>query len=335
MRLDAALDGFARHLRAERGLSAHTVTAYESDLRSLLEFIESTTSLNEPFVEEPGVEQPGVGILTLDLLRDWLWRDAQNGLSNKSLARRTSSVRGFTGWLHRTGAIETDCGLRLKSPKPGSSLPRVLTLTNVSDILTHLESAAADDDPVAIRNLAIVELLYASGIRVSELASLDLPDVNLDDHVVRVTGKGSKERIVPFGIPAATALRRYLAIARPALIAEARDDAPQHSLNDAPQHSPHNAPHGSAYFVGARGARINVRTVYQLVASLLAELPGDGPIGPHTLRHTAATHVLDGGADLRIVQELLGHSSLATTQVYTHVSQERLKDSYERAHPRA
>jgi integrase/recombinase XerC len=327
VRLDAALDGFARHLRAERGLSAHTVTAYESDLRSLLEFIESTTSLDEADVDEDVVDDPGADILTLDLLRDWLWRDAQNGLSNKSLARRTSSVRGFTGWLHRTGAIETDCGLRLKSPKPGSSLPRVLTLTNVTVILTHLESAAADDDPVAIRNLAIVELLYASGIRVSELASLDLPDVNLDDHVVRVTGKGSKERIVPFGIPAATALRRYLAVARPALIAEARDDAPQHS--------PHNVPHASAYFVGARGARINVRTVYQLVASLLAELPGDGPIGPHTLRHTAATHVLDGGADLRIVQELLGHSSLATTQVYTHVSQERLKDSYERAHPRA
>jgi integrase/recombinase XerC len=199
----------------------------------------------------------------------------------------------------------------------------VLTLTNVSDILTHLEGAASDDDPLAIRNLAIVELLYASGIRVSELASLNVPDVSLDDHVVRVTGKGSKERIVPFGIPAATALRRYLVIARPALIADASHDSPQ---------VPHAA---SAYFVGARGARINVRTVYQLVASLLAELPGDGPIGPHTLRHTAATHVLDGGADLRIVQELLGHSSLATTQVYTHVSQERLKDSYARAHPRA
>lgn len=303
--MDAALDGFVRHLRAERGLSAHTVTAYESDLRSLLEYIESTTSHDDP----------GVDTLTLDLVRDWLWRDSQNGLSNKSLARRTSSVRGFTAWLTRTRAIEVDFGLRLKSPKPGSSLPRVLTLTNVTDILTHLEGEASDDDPVAIRNLAIVELLYASGIRVSELVSLNLPDVNLDDHVVRVTGKGSKERIVPFGIPAATALRRYLAIARPVLIAE--------------------SPHASAYFVGARGARINVRTVYQLVASLLAELPGDGPIGPHTLRHTAATHVLDGGADLRIVQELLGHSSLATTQVYTHVSQERLKDSYARAHPRA
>jgi integrase/recombinase XerC len=322
VRLDAALDGFARHLRAERGLSAHTVTAYESDLRSLLEFIESTTSLDEPVVDDPGVDR-----LTLDLLRDWLWRDAQNGLSNKSLARRTSSVRGFTAWLHRTGAIETDCGLRLKSPKPGSSLPRVLTLTNVTDILTHLESAADDDDSVAIRNLAIVELLYASGIRVSELASLNLPDVNLDDHVVRVTGKGSKERIVPFGIPAATALRRYLGLARPVLIAGSPQDSPQDSTR-----APLSA---EAFFVGARGARINVRTVYQLVASLLAELPGDGPIGPHTLRHTAATHVLDGGADLRIVQELLGHSSLATTQVYTHVSQERLKDSYERAHPRA
>jgi len=327
VRLDAALDGFVRHLRAERGLSAHTVTAYESDLRSLLEFIESSPALDDSSPNDQATADSGADILTLDLLRDWLWRDAQNGLSNKSLARRTSSVRGFTSWLQRTGVIETDCGLRLKSPKPGSSLPRVLTLTNVTDILTHLEGAASDDDPVAIRNLAIVELLYASGIRVSELASLNLPDVNLDDHVVRVTGKGSKERIVPLGIPAATALRRYLGLARPVLIAG--------SPHDSPQGSPRAPLSAEAYFVGARGARINVRTVYQLVASLLAELPGDGPIGPHTLRHTAATHVLDGGADLRIVQELLGHSSLATTQVYTHVSQERLKDSYERAHPRA
>jgi integrase/recombinase XerC len=323
VRLDAALDGFVRHLRAERGLSAHTVTAYESDLRSLLEFIETSTALDDSSPDDQTTADAGTDILTLDLLRDWLWSDAQNGLSNKSLARRTSSARGFTSWLQRTGAIETDCGLRLKSPKPGSSLPRVLTLTNVTDILTHLEDAASDDDPVAIRNLAIVELLYASGIRVSELASLNLPDVSLDDHVVRVTGKGSKERIVPFGIPAATALRRYLGLARPVLTADSPHDSPRAPLS------------AEAFFVGARGARINVRTVYQLVASLLAELPGDGPIGPHTLRHTAATHVLDGGADLRIVQELLGHSSLATTQVYTHVSQERLKDSYERAHPRA
>ncbi len=305
VRLDAALERFVRHLRAERGLSAHTVTAYDSDLRALVEFLENSASPASGDVRQ----------LTLDTLRDWLWRESQRGLSNKSLARRTSSVRGFTAWLTRTGECDADCGLRLKSPKPGSSLPRVLTLTTIADVLGELESLAADDDPVAIRNLAIVELLYASGIRVSELSGLDIGDVNLDDHLLRVTGKGSKERIVPFGIPAATAMRRYLSDARPKLIVD--------------------APHEPAVFVGARGARVNVRTVYQLVASLLAELPGDGPIGPHTLRHTAATHVLDGGADLRIVQEMLGHSSLATTQVYTHVSKERLKESYERAHPRA
>jgi integrase/recombinase XerC len=226
-------------------------------------------------------------------------------------------VRAFTGWLARTNNGSHDAGARLKTPKPGSSLPRVLTQAAMTDILDGLSAAASGNDPMAIRDLAIIELLYASGIRVSELAGLDINDLALADHTVRVTGKGSKERVVPFGVPAATAVRQYLRVARPQLAAESSADATP------------------ALFIGRRGARINVRTVYQLVASLLADIPGAGPIGPHTLRHTAATHVLDGGADLRIVQELLGHSSLATTQVYTHVSKERLKESYQRAHPRA
>lgn len=315
MNVDAALDEFVRHLRAERGLSPHTVTAYESDLRSLCAFLATR--------EDVSSDDVSLDSLTLDSLRDWLWFESQSGLSNKSLARRTSSVRGFTSWLARTSRINHDPGSRLKTPKPGSSLPRVLTREAMIEILDDLARAADGGDPIAVRNLAIVELFYASGIRVSELVGLDVDDLNLSDNTVRVTGKGSKERVVPFGVPAARALTRYVSEARSRVRAASQAENDEIGVST------------SAVFIGRRGERINVRTVYQLVASLLVDLPGEGPIGPHTLRHTAATHVLDGGADLRIVQELLGHSSLATTQVYTHVSQERLTESYVRAHPRA
>lgn len=308
----AALNDFVTHLRAERGLSPHTLTAYESDLRSLITFLDG---------REDNQHGASTDMLTIGVLRDWLWRESQAGLTKKSLARRTSSVRSFTSWLTRSRIIESDPGARLKTPKPGSSLPRVVSHESMEEILDRLSAAtvAARDgsvpDPVAVRDLAIVELLYASGIRVSELAGLNTGDINLGEYTMRVTGKGSKERVVPFGVPAARAIQRYVTEARPQLLADdQRTDA---------------------VFLGRRGARVNVRTVYQLVASLLADIPGDGPIGPHTLRHTAATHVLDGGADLRIVQELLGHISLATTQVYTHVSNNRLKQTYLRAHPRA
>lgn len=326
MNVDVALDEFVRHLRAERGLSPHTITAYESDLRSLLAFL----SARDPEAAEgPAADGSTVDAITLDSLRDWLWAESQAGLTNRSLARRTSSVRGFTSWLARTNEITQDPGARLKTPKPGSSLPRVLTTDAITKILDGLTAAAGGGEPLAIRDLAIIELLYASGIRVSELVGLDIDDLNLTDNTVRVTGKGSKERVVPFGIPAANAVKRYMTEARPAIRAGA--DAPD--LADAGSEA--SSTSTTAVFIGRRGSRINVRTVYQLVAELLADIPGAGPIGPHTLRHTAATHVLDGGADLRIVQEMLGHSSLATTQVYTHVSKERLKESYQRAHPRA
>jgi integrase/recombinase XerC len=328
--VDAALDEFVRHLRSERGLSPHTITAYESDLRSLLSFLSTREQKadGEASVDAITVESFTVDAITLDALRDWLWAESQAGLTNKSLARRTSSVRGFTSWLARTNKITQDAGSRLKTPKPGSSLPRVLTHNAVTEILDGLSAEAVGGEPLAIRDLAIIELLYASGIRVSELVGLDVDDLNLTDNTVRVTGKGSKERVVPFGIPAARALHRYVTEARPTIRTEA--EAPV--LAEA---KPETISGAAAVFIGRRGSRINVRTVYQLVAKLLADIPGAGPIGPHTLRHTAATHVLDGGADLRIVQEMLGHSSLATTQVYTHVSKERLKESYQRAHPRA
>ena len=175
------------------------------------------------------------------------------------------------------------------------------------------EARAATEDPNAIRDLAVIELLYASGFRVSELVGLDLADVDHERLTVRVLGKGSKERVVPFGVPAHRALRAWLERGRPALL--------QHSTD--------------AVFLAARGGRLATRAVYELVAGLLSTVSGSGPSGPHTLRHTAATHLLDGGADLRAVQELLGHASLGTTQIYTHVSAERLRESYRNAHPRA
>jgi integrase/recombinase XerC len=213
------------------------------------------------------------------------------------------------------GISESDSGVRLKSPKAEKSLPRVITAASLDDVFEALTARAATDEPGPIRDLAVIELLYASGIRVSELVGLDQGDVDLDRLTAMVTGKGNKQRVVPFGTPAATSIADYLARSRPSLVA--------------------SQPNEKALFVGARGTRMNVRTVYQLVASLLSEIPGAGPIGPHTLRHTAATHLLDGGADLRIVQEMLGHASLGTTQIYTHVSTERLRQTYEQAHPRA
>lgn len=302
MRIDSAHDGFMRYLSAERGYSEHTIKAYSSDLREL--------SL---FAERRNVSE--VNAITLDFLRDWLYESAQAGLSKTTLARRTASVRSFTHWLRRQGEVETDPGARLKSPKADHSLPRVISQPQLQQVFDLLTRNASEGEPVAIRDLAIIELLYASGLRVSELVGLNLGDIDLDRLTVRVMGKGSKERVVPFGTPAATALSDYLVRGRAVLV---EGKAPTH-----------------AFFVGARGGKLSTRTVYGLVASLLEPLGGSGPAGPHALRHTAATHLLDGGADLRIVQEMLGHASMGTTQIYTHVSMERLTSSYRQAHPRA
>jgi integrase/recombinase XerC len=217
--------------------------------------------------------------------------------------------------LVASGHAATDAGARLKAPRPDQHLPRVLTRSQIDEILSGLAARAETGDPVAVRDLAIVELLYASALRVSELAGLKVADIDRTRLTLRVLGKGSKERVVPFGVPAARALDAYLSDARPVLL-DGRPDT-------------------GAVFVGARGAAVSTRTVYELVAGLLREVPGAGPSGPHALRHTAATHLLDGGADLRAVQELLGHTSLSTTQIYTHVSSERLKQAYATAHPRA
>jgi integrase/recombinase XerC len=327
VRIDAAIDAFVRQLTVERGLSPQTARAYRGDLIDLADF-----------AAEVGVDD--VGGIDLELLRDWLWRRS-DALAKSSLARRSAAARGFTRWLARTGATPADAGARLRSPKGERHLPRVLTRAQIAGIFETLEArtrvvteppgtpedapGASSEAPepaiggvevaAAVRDLAIVELLYASAIRVSELTGLRLRDVDRGRLTVRVLGKGGKERVVPFGVPAARALDRYLAGARPVLLGAATPT--------------------DALFLGARGGALNPRTVYALVAGLLEELPGSGPAGPHAFRHTAATHLLDGGADLRAVQELLGHASLATTQIYTHVTAERLRQSYATAHPRA
>lgn len=301
MDLSRAADDFVAAMRAERGASDNTVRGYRADLADLTAFAErlgggtSTDSLN------------------LDLLRDWLLDCTDRGLARASIARRTASTRAFCAWLLRERIIDADPSLRLRSPKSRSTLPRVIPAAQTTDLLAGLEKGAEEGDPVAVRDLAVAELLYASGLRVSELCGIDIDDFDFERRVVRVTGKGAKERTVPFGGPAARALERYLREARPRL-----------SVGKT-----------AAVFLGSRGERLGTRSVYRLVAKLLEQIPGSGPSGPHTLRHTAATHLLDGGADLRAVQELLGHSSLGTTQIYTHVSSERLRAVYEQAHPRS
>ena len=311
-RLLGDVERFLAHLRDGRGLSEHTVRAYASDLDAL-----------DAHAAERAGRPPVTADLDLELLRDWLWRSTESGLARTTLARRASSARAFTRWLDETDRTASDVGVRLRAPKAESHLPRVLTSPQIDGVLRSLAVRADTADPGARRDLAVVELLYGSGLRVSELVGTDVGDLDLERRTVLVTGKGAKQRVVPFGVPAAEALDRWLTLGRPALAAAAPADPA--GADDARR----------AAFLGASGARLGTRAVHRLVTGLLADLPGGGPAGPHALRHTAATHLLDGGADLRAVQELLGHASLGTTQIYTHVSTERLRESYRTAHPRA
>lgn len=311
MTLDRLVDDYLGRVRTERGYSEHTVAAYRSDLVELVDFA-------------AGRHVEDAAGLDLALLRDWLWAATERGLARASIARRAASARGWTAWLHRRGLIPADPGVRLKAPRAQRTLPRVVTERALADALAALTDRAAGGDPTAVRDAAIAELLYASALRVSELVGLDLADVDRRRRTVRVTGKGAKERVVPYGAPAARALDRYLEVSRPEILAAAAEHG-----------GTAGGVHFEAVFLGVRGRRLGVRSVHRLIASMLSSIPGAGPSGPHALRHSAATHLLDGGADLRAVQEFLGHASLGTTQIYTHVSTERLKQSYRTAHPRA
>lgn len=297
----AAIEGWLDRLAVERGLSEHTLRAYAGDLAGLAEYARTRGVLGPTGVD-------------LELLRDWMWALDQSGASRSSMARRAAAARGFFATAEREGIVERDPAARLRAPRAERRLPRVPSRAQASAAIGALEQAAGEHDPVAVRDLAIVELLYAAGLRVSELVGLDLRDVDLEHGTVRVLGKGAKERVVPFGAPAARALSRWLD-SRDVL---ARADAPTQAL-----------------FLGARGARIGARAVYSIAARLLADDGTAGARGPHAFRHAAATHLLDGGADLRVVQEFLGHASLGTTQLYTHVSIEKLREGYRLAHPRA
>jgi integrase/recombinase XerC len=302
MELDQAARDYAEHLARVRRLSPATVRAYQADLRDLSASV-------------PGAELDDVD---LEALREWLWRATQRGDARSTLARRTAAARGFFGWATESGLVASDPSLRLVAPKRGRTLPKVATADGVREMLDGLAARAASGEPVALRDHAILEVLYGSAVRVSELTGLDIDDVDLERSTVRVMGKGAKERVVPFGVPARRSVEAYLTRSRAALVERAGAREP-----------------GPALFLGARGARITPRAVYDVVARELGQVLGTSAVGPHALRHSAATHLLDGGADLRAVQELLGHASLGTTQIYTHVSSERLAATYRLAHPRA
>ncbi|HSV40919.1 MAG TPA: tyrosine recombinase XerC [Nocardioidaceae bacterium] len=297
----AALAEYERHLVSERNLSTHTVRAYVGDIQAMLEH---ATMLGHSELE------------TLDLrtLRSWLAKQQTLGKARTTMARRATAVRVFTAWARRTGRVSTDAGALLASPKAHRTLPPALRVDEAEGLIDAALERTLDGSPVGRRDLAILELLYATGIRVGELCGLDVDDLDLERRVVRVFGKGRKERSVPFGKPAERAVLTWLRESRPGLAVPGS---------------------GAALFLGARGKRIDPRAVRALVHARLREVPGAPDLGPHGLRHTAATHLLEGGADLRSVQEMLGHASLATTQIYTHITTDRLRQAYSQAHPRA
>jgi integrase/recombinase XerC len=298
--VQAILDEFDQYLDLQCGRSAHTRRAYLGDVRSLFAFLAG--------------HDAGLDGLNLPLLRSWLSTGAAAGAARTTLARRTSAVKTFTAWAVRRGLLASDPAARLQVPKAHRTLPAVLRQDQALDAMAAAKSGAQQGDPLALRDRLIVEMLYATGIRVSELCGLDIDDVDTGHRVVRVLGKGNKQRTAPFGVPAADALRSWLADGRPALA---------------------TADSGPALLLGARGRRLDVRQARTVVHQTIAAVDGAPDMGPHGLRHSAATHLLEGGADLRVVQELLGHSSLATTQLYTHVAVSRLRAVHDQAHPRA
>jgi len=293
---------FTRHLEVERSLSAHTIRAYLGDLESLIAHLEQIGVTN-------------ISQLELIHLRSWLANQQVKGGARTTLSRRAVSVRLFTKWALKNKYLEKDVAATLATPKGHRTLPEVLEIADAKIAMDSLATRAAEEEtPISLRDVAMVEMLYASGARVAELCGLDLPDIDYDRQTIRVLGKGNKERTIPLGNPAMKALNVWLKDGRESLA---------------------NSQSADAVFLGARGKRIDQRTVRTVVYNALQAIEGIERMGPHALRHSAATHLLEGGADLRTVQEILGHASLATTQIYTHVSTERLQKVFKQAHPRA
>lgn len=296
----SVLDQWGAHLRHSRGASAHTVRAYTADLAAFLAFTGTDPA-------DPGA----ASALTLRAARAWLADSVARGAARSTVSRHVAALRNFSAWAHREGLAPTDAAAALASARADQRLPRVVDQDEAAALLECARSRASADDPVSVRDWAILELIYATGIRVSEACSLTTSSIDPAALTVRVLGKGDKERTVPFGVPARDALDQWTVRARPSL-----------------------AVGTDALFVGARGGPIDPRVVRAMIHRMCARA-GVRDIAPHGLRHSAATHLLQGGADLRAVQEILGHSSLATTQRYTHVDAGRLSDVYRRAHPRA
>ena len=300
--LDEIRDAYSHYLSAEKALSIHTVRAYLGDFDSLTGHLANN-----------GVTE--ISDLSLPLIRSWLATQQVRGGARTTLSRRATSIRLFTKWATKRGFMATDVGATLATPKPHRTLPGVLTQGDAVTAIDSMATRAAEfDTPTSFRDVALIELLYATGARVSEVCGLDLEDLDFHRNTIRVLGKGNKERMIPMGGPAVKALNTYINDSRPQLA---------------------NDKSGRALFLGARGKRIDQRAVRTIVYEALSALEGVERMGPHALRHSAATHLLEGGADLRTVQEILGHSSLATTQIYTHVSTDRLRQAFKQAHPRA
>ncbi|MCT1683558.1 tyrosine recombinase XerC [Corynebacterium appendicis] len=314
--LEAAIDDFADHALLVKGRSPATVKSYRSDLRTLVPFCATFADF------------------TLPTLRAWLADSLRSGLARSTMARRTASARAFSTWAYERGYLDSDVAARLATPQVNRHLPDVVTPARAGQ-LVEAEINADAASPEAARDRAMLELLYATGMRVAELTGLDVADIDASRRLALVTGKGNKQRVVPFGESAAAALDAWLS-RRPELLASRSSTASSSdsaSSSAASEASASTADSG-ALFLGSRGGRIDQRQVRRVVERA-AQRTGDSELSPHALRHSAATHMLEGGADLRVVQELLGHSSLQTTQIYTHVSAQRLKSVYDQAHPRA
>ena len=298
------IDAWGVYLRANLAVSEHTLRAYVSDLRSFTTYCQ---------VDELSTENIR-RVVTLRAIRAWLASLVQQGKSRSTISRRTASIRSFTAWAYRRGYLDSDPGLLVTSARGDQKLPQVQTPSDTAELLSYAATRTREENsPAAIRDWAILETIYATGIRVSEVCSLDTTSIDQQGMTLRVIGKGNKERVVPFTRACLSALQAWLSHGRPSL-----------AIPEA----------GRALFVGDKGRRIDPRVIRAMIHRMCAQA-GVRDLAPHALRHTAATHILAGGADLRAVQEMLGHSSLQTTQRYTHVDAQHLSAIYKQAHPRA